>query len=1364
MENNPPLPHDAFRDIRFEKLTFIDPLTRLFNQYYLSQFLPEEIKKADLSKYSLAIVMLDMDNFKSVNDTYGHLAGDEVLKQFSSVLKKTVRTTDSVIRYAGDEFILLLPGADTAQAQRLCFRLVSDVSKYPFAINNGTKTVLLTVSIGFSVYPEDGIEPLKLIDQADKALYFSKRKGRNRASCVKEITPEEVSFSVAMDAFPCPTFVNRKEVMDKLRQMLHEVERSHALKFVFAAGPQGVGKTRILKEISRDLQNRTIALQCEATSVHSQDPYYIFAKGISDYLGNEGIESGKARDLFSGIPAPEVSELSLIIPQIRGIMEPASIVEEDGSKRRLLLFKALCDVLFGLERSLPVAIILDDLQWADAASLKLLSYIITRAKDKRIFIICAFSIGNPADEKIENNFGEFLEELRGSNALVEIAVHNLSPEDSSAMIQAIVPDISCPGEFVQWIYDVTQGSPAFIEEVLKSLLENKFILYRNKGWELKEGITKDDIPTSLEKIIYSRVRNLDDETKEMILQAAVIGDNFPVSLLRELGGKSEGMIDELIERTKKLRLIDNPGRGEKFRFLSKDTQRILYNELGEEQRNKLHYQIAQILSQQKDNLYPAAGELAYHFKQAPQQEHALELSKQFLGKASDLFAPHEFVKYLEALAQDMEDEQENGVAEISETKKKEVISYIRYLLGAIKKVRFYPPASATRTEAIKELARLLKALLDEVEALNLAETEKSLVVNGKRLTPKETEEADAEQLLFILMQHNIKSITFKKETAEDELKQVIELLSLQSQAIIEQGGWKALLREKGVRSIKINEVLFAPVGKAAVTSTQKKKMESMMLMEFLLGKVDHTGVNKNEISSYIQSNPKQIAQALEEFSEKVAKDGGKDNKTEAIVGAFDKLSSEIVHSGSHEHPFAVDLAKVLLELDPKLRNDIFRSQFLKAGPGRNEALGSMVNSLDEELIANLHIEAYNENRHDLLALKDMAEGLAVTKEKKEKILAKLEAEFLKLGVDRQEIDFISGKIYWKDLPLEKRIQNILALSPGRYTEEATKIKNVLEELEGASSKEALRSFLRGLFDKMGHLELHDTKGLLAAITDFVKNPSERQQEVSATRTQTIDLLSERLLAETDAQRFTHLLGVVSELITNFVAKLSASKELIFEVQRPSVQNELLIIMELFFALEKRLHAEESRDPELYGLISSFIVKICQPQFLEIAVYGSIAGENLKHRYKLKELGAIAGDQFIDTLISLATRKSDGLWDPYREYVSKKAIAGLIKDAGGKAIERIKQVLPGIEEDAAPAMIELAGFLKNETLIEYVMPFIHHEDSFIRKTAVLALVEIGGPAGIEALSRVIKETKDKELRNLAKIQLQQLKNTWPPYRK
>ncbi|SMB91429.1 diguanylate cyclase (GGDEF) domain-containing protein [Thermanaeromonas toyohensis ToBE] len=160
-----------------EYLAITDPLTELYNLRYFEQAL--EVWLKDLHSASrLAILMVDIDYFKEINDTFGHQVGNRVLVEVARLLKRQVREKDVVARYGGEEFALLLPGADRYRAQQVAERIRSAVASSVFALDMGLE-VRLTVSIGIAAWPEDARDKGELIRQADAALYVAKTNGRN---------------------------------------------------------------------------------------------------------------------------------------------------------------------------------------------------------------------------------------------------------------------------------------------------------------------------------------------------------------------------------------------------------------------------------------------------------------------------------------------------------------------------------------------------------------------------------------------------------------------------------------------------------------------------------------------------------------------------------------------------------------------------------------------------------------------------------------------------------------------------------------------------------------------------------------------------------------------------------------------------------------------------------------------------------------------------------------------------------------------------------------------------------------------------------------------------------------------------------
>ena len=165
-----------------------DPLTGLFNRRYLDETLPRELSRANREGYQVAIVMLDLDSFKSINDTYGHAGGDEVLKLLSAVLTKGARESDIICRYGGEEFVIALPRMSLQQAHGKVEGWRTEFAET--AIQIGDLSINVTFSGGIGVFPDHGADIETLLARADVAMYRSKTSGRNRITCFDASEPE----------------------------------------------------------------------------------------------------------------------------------------------------------------------------------------------------------------------------------------------------------------------------------------------------------------------------------------------------------------------------------------------------------------------------------------------------------------------------------------------------------------------------------------------------------------------------------------------------------------------------------------------------------------------------------------------------------------------------------------------------------------------------------------------------------------------------------------------------------------------------------------------------------------------------------------------------------------------------------------------------------------------------------------------------------------------------------------------------------------------------------------------------------------------------------------------------------------------
>jgi|GEM_PF-5964322 len=173
----------AFQNARnlqiLEKTASTDPLTGLFNRRVFMEALGREFKSAKRFGRSMAIIMTDIDHFKSINDTYGHSTGDMVLKMFADVLRDNARQVDLVARWGGEEFIIMCKETGREGAINAAERIRQDIEKRSLPVEN-SKIVKVTCSLGVAVFPEDASTIENLIEKADEHLYSAKKSGRNR--------------------------------------------------------------------------------------------------------------------------------------------------------------------------------------------------------------------------------------------------------------------------------------------------------------------------------------------------------------------------------------------------------------------------------------------------------------------------------------------------------------------------------------------------------------------------------------------------------------------------------------------------------------------------------------------------------------------------------------------------------------------------------------------------------------------------------------------------------------------------------------------------------------------------------------------------------------------------------------------------------------------------------------------------------------------------------------------------------------------------------------------------------------------------------------------------------------------------------
>jgi len=176
------------------ELAIRDELTGLYNRREMGRILDMEMERHRRYQHPFALVMIDIDHFKEVNDEYGHQAGDEVLKWLADIFTANLRSTEQTARYGGEEFVIVIPQANARDAYRTTERMRGLIENTPFKFqqdNSGLVSIHITISSGIAEVPGDTDTEDGLIKAADDALYEAKRTGRNRTVLYSDISQKD---------------------------------------------------------------------------------------------------------------------------------------------------------------------------------------------------------------------------------------------------------------------------------------------------------------------------------------------------------------------------------------------------------------------------------------------------------------------------------------------------------------------------------------------------------------------------------------------------------------------------------------------------------------------------------------------------------------------------------------------------------------------------------------------------------------------------------------------------------------------------------------------------------------------------------------------------------------------------------------------------------------------------------------------------------------------------------------------------------------------------------------------------------------------------------------------------------------------
>ncbi|MDP8260662.1 MAG: diguanylate cyclase [Candidatus Gygaella obscura] len=1042
-------------------IIYIDELTELYNRRYLSQVFPKELKKAQEKNYSLWFFMMDLDNFKGINDTLGHLAGDDALKSLAVVLKKNMREQDILFRYAGDEFSAIIPGGTLSDVLAVAKRILENVARSSFGSNPMQPAMKFTVSIGISCFPEDAVDTLRLIDLADKALYVSKRKGKNHISVVSDVPPEVLSLYQILEKFPCPVFIDRVEELNQLFKATDEFIAHKKKKNIFIFGNSGIGKTRILHEYGKRISSKNISLiVSHANEKDIFTNYHIFIDGISDYFKTHSFQM----ELLEGLDDKAKSILVGFIPDLKRFVSVSDTELKNLSGKSIkdeeikIIFKKF---ISNICKKHSLCFVVDDLQWTDKASLDLLKEF--NSIEESLMVIAAVSNDYVVQKDNLVPLSDFI--TKHSLSFERLDVKPFEKEQAAKMVNAVFNSLDNLNEFTSLLFSVTKGSPLFIEELLKYFINRGFVFYRKGKWGWLD-IRKEDLPSSIEEVVAQRIKSLSSELKEVITQASVIGEGFELNLLQKLGKKNQGYLMDLIETAKKSGLIreEKGAEGTRFVFTSAKVKDVLYGLADKNEIKNLNRQIGQIKEEiYKGNEDQVAGELYYRFKKAEDEKKATRYAKMvkegrsFVYEKSIHFAKG-LLEEVQVTEQEIPDKVIDGVSDIVR------LIYVSQINSSL-----YPKGSSMRTQPLADLISKLKNIFEYVLVVSFSHFNEFLVVNNRIYDNESLKGTFRNAFIGLLKQNKIEKISFFPSLSVEELENFLELFESSEKEI-----FKNKFNQEEFANIKVEYLSYENY--LSKRTKDREQLQDIMLLDYLLGKVPGEGIGgKMDILDKIQTHSQDIASALTKMADKVSKQKGVDKdsaRADILSDNFKKISQHIFNKGEGAwDKYKKGLANTILSLEPNLRDEVLHKQLeedkknaalennqsasdtseeavsfdntdestgnlkkdaLKDQP-QQDIIKALAGEFPEDVVLDLIKKEYKDGDNSPEQFKEIVlKFLPEDNDQKKTLMDKISKLLKEEGASEEELKFLTQEEFWPKLGFSEKIIDFMNMASDRY--------------------------------------------------------------------------------------------------------------------------------------------------------------------------------------------------------------------------------------------------------------------------------------------------------------------------------------------
>ncbi len=788
-------------------LIFEDYLTGLNNRRFLLHYLKHNIDWNHLDQQPVSLMMVDIDHFKRINTQYGHAVGDQVLIHIAGIIKSVSREKAIPGLYAGDVFLLLLPGKTKENAVKLAAELFYQINSNVFFSPDAGAVIPLTVSIGIATAPAEAATSDELMEQAHNALFHAKQTGRNRYADAGMVTRQAVHY------LENAGIVGRKSQFDQISMALKKFAEGQNQMIIIDGGP-GMGKTSFLSTIHRNLEKTKLnTLRVSGIPQESFRPYYL-ASQIAIKLMNQREDKGIG--ILDSMNENELGFLSQVIPQLD--VSPIQM-PKDEEQYRNAIFRSFAKFFIALIGKHPLIVLVDDLHYCDPASLHLFHFIV------RSNVIRFFLCGTASEEKLTKAKSLPLELFRTAYGqelnILSITLTPLTVDDIGKFLNMTFPGIDMPMRLIRELTDLTQGNPLFMMEILRKMISDQKIMQSGRQWKMAR-LDKKYFPKSLEEIVMHKMDLLDDESKRFLECAAAFGESISLSMLTGSYNEKSSKIHDFVSRGVAQGIVRSnfEENDENIIFASKSIREAIYGAMDPDHKKNLHEEIGVYHEKlYKQDLLPSASPLAYHFKRSDDVQKAAVYSKLQEEYEKKIFNAREAAQYSLDDTSEPEASFKSGIEELGEIPlNREGLALIpklfRAFLVAVRNIRLYPIDSKSVENALDHAQILTQQILVHVERLSIITEKQNILINSQLLEAKDFIPI-AEKIIELWDRIQLKSLTFCRGFSETEFKDILEIISRIEPKDITLDFWKRLIENKGFKYIFPRQIQYTKKHKSS---------------------------------------------------------------------------------------------------------------------------------------------------------------------------------------------------------------------------------------------------------------------------------------------------------------------------------------------------------------------------------------------------------------------------------------------------------------------------------------------------------------------------------------------------------------------